>query len=442
MPSHEQEGHDTIADPAAAPAASLPKPLWPPGTLVAETYEVVGELGRGAMGVVLLAMDRALERNVALKVIRPERLRPGFKARFAAEARAMASVNHQNVVQIYAFGEHESLPYFVMQLVEGETLRQWMAREPVAERTDKALSILDDLCRGVAALHAAGTVHRDIKPSNVLLDAKLHARVADFGVSTTARGDSISRATFAGTPAYMAPEVAFSHGENGVVTPSADVYSVACVAYEILTGRLPVEGRSAFAFMAQHAVGDVIPPSLLRPDLSTAFDAVLLNGLAKNPAQRTTSVDALREGLVEAQKMSSEPRSILVAEDDDDFREALGIKLRMEFPLTEVTCVSDGSAALRASRRLPLSVAILDLQMPEVDGLQVTRALRSRAEYADVPIVILTAAGGPNEWRLLREIGADRFLVKPIDLDDVVAIIRRLLQERRTSPATHSRVAR
>jgi serine/threonine-protein kinase len=398
--------------------------------VIAGNYEIIRELGRGAMGVVLLAIDRALQREVALKVIRPECVHPGFAERFAAEARAMASVNHENVVAIHAFGVHDALPYFVMQVVAGETLQVWMTRAAPDTRTSESLSILNDLCKGVTALHQAGTVHRDIKPSNILLDGNLRARIADFGVSTTSRDGDHAEAVFAGTPAYMAPEIAFSTGRSGPVRPSADVYSVACVAYQLLTGRLPVDGESEFALMAQHAVSDVLPPSSARPGLSHAFDRVLLEGLAKNPRERTESVEELRLGLLEARRRSCDPERILVAEDDDDFREALALKLRMEFPTTDVVCVGDGRAALSAAIGKPVSLAILDLQMPEQDGMAVTRALRERPVGGDVPIVILTAAGGPSEWKHLRELGADRFLVKPVDLDDVMVIIRHLLRRR------------
>ena len=415
-----------------------PSQIWSPGTIVANTYEIGRELGRGAMGVVLSATDRVLNREVALKVIRPERVHPGFASRFAAEARAMASVDHENVVAVHAFGVHQSLPYFVMQLVEGETLHSWILREPLDGRLQCALSILDDVCRGVTALHDAGTVHRDIKPSNILLDGSLRARIADFGVSTTSHGGGKPRAMFAGTPAYMAPEIAFSSGRVGTVTPSADVYSVACVAYEVLTGRLPVEGENEFALMAQHTVSDVSPPSQVRPQLPASFDRVLLDALAKNPTERTETVEAFRTGLREAHEKSHEPERILVAEDDDDFREAVALKLRLEFPTTEVLCAKDGNMALRVTDGQPLSLAILDIQMPELGGIPLTRALRARPDLADIPIVILTAAGGPNEWQLLRKIGADRFLVKPVDLDDLVMILRRMLKTRDTAPSSEA----
>ncbi len=427
----ESDSDTRVDDPHLA--ASTKMDAWrllKPGSLIDGKYHVVGELGCGAMGIVLLAIDRSLERSVALKIIRPERLRPGFADRFAQEAKVMARLNHPNVVAIHAFGQHEHLPYFVMELVSGQTLAEWIASEPVPTRLERALRILNDVCLGVSAIHAAGTVHRDIKPSNILLDYNLRARVADFGISTTLEGNGTNRAAFAGTPAYMAPEIAFSDGQTGVVTPSADVYSVACVAYQMLTGRLPVEGDSDLELLAQHAIAEVPPPTSVGPDLPPSFDKVLLEGLAKSPRERTKSVESFRLALAAAYERMFEPERILVAEDDTDFREALEIKLHMDFPEAEILCVSNGKEALEVAAQQPVSLAILDLQMPEMGAIPVTAALRAHQDTANIPIVILTAAGGPNEWRLLHQIGADRFLVKPVDLDDVVALIRRMMRER------------
>ncbi len=407
-----------------------PRLAFAPGSLIDDTYRVLGELGHGAMGVVLLARDEHLERDVALKVIRPERLRPGFAERFRQEARVMARLNHPNVVAIHAFGEHGALPYFVMELVGGQTLTQWLAGHSGLPDLDRTLGILNEVCLGVSAIHAAGTVHRDIKPSNILLDDSLRARVADFGISTSYGKDGSGRTVFAGTPAYMAPEIAFSDGQTGVVTPSADVYSVACVAYQALTGELPVDGDSDIELLAQHAVAEVRRPSGLRSDLPHSFDKVLLEGLAKNPRERPRSAEAFRLALLDAKSRMYEPERVLVAEDDPDFREALEMKLRLEFPGADIICVANGNAALDAVSQLPVSVAILDLQMPELGGIPVTAALRAREDLKNIPIVVLTAAGGPNEWRILHDIGADKFLVKPVDLDDVVTLLRRMLRDR------------
>lgn len=400
------------------------------GALIDGKYRILSDIGQGAMGVVLLARDERLERNVALKVIRPERLRPGFAERFRQEAKLMANLRHPNIVQVHAYGEHGTIPYFVMELVCGFTLGEWMRRFSQSVPLEPAVAILDEVCLGVAAIHAGGAVHRDIKPSNILLDTNLHARIADFGISTNVGKNGARRVMFAGTPSYMAPEIAFSEGHAGLVSASADVYSLACVAYQMLTGRLPVDGASDLELLAKHAIEEVVPPSALNPSLPRSFDRLLLQGLAKDPKHRTPSIEAFRSMLLDAMDRRYEPQRILVAEDDRDFREVLEMKLRFEFPDAEVVCFADGASALDAIEGLPISAAILDLQMPQLGGISVTAALRARPDLKDIPIFVLTAAGGPREWRVLHEIGADKFLVKPVDLDDVIVMLRRVLRDR------------
>jgi serine/threonine protein kinase len=417
-----------------APLDSIIPGSIAPGTLIGGSYRLLGELGRGAMGVVLLAMDERLQRRVAIKFIRSDVVEPGFYARFTQEARAMARVNHPNVLCIYAFGEHEGTPYFVSELVEGVTLEAWLAARQRPPDLETALSILDDVCKAVAAIHAAGTVHRDLKPSNILVDSELRTRVADFGVSTRYAGNAQAASEMAGTPAYMAPEVALAEGQPGSPSPLSDIYSLGCVAFELLVGRRPFQAQGEFSWIVQHATAPVPVPSSLRPDLPRSFDRVLITALAKKPAERTQSVEELRRGLRAASLEALEPERILVAEDDEDFRDVLRTALCHAFPSADVECVADGRAALESLEKKPASVALIDLRMPVLDGVALTAALRQRESSARMPIIVLTGRGGAREWQALSSMGADRFLVKPVNLDDVVTLIRRSLRETLSAP--------
>jgi len=409
-------------------------PLPIVGEIVGDCYRVVGEAGRGAMGVVLVAIDERLQRRVAIKLLHSQLHDDSLRERFLMEARTMALVSHPNVAHIFAFGEHRSVPYFAMEYIEGRTVEDWIA-EACSPSVDEAMRILDDACRGVSAIHEAGAIHRDIKPSNLLLDAEGRPRVADFGLAQRAVGDARSQEV-AGTIAYMAPEVMFSTREEGArASQRSDVYALGCVAYEILTGRLPFDADEDLALMMQHATEPPPLPSRVRPELSTAFDQVLLRALAKKPEQRMSSVEELRRELHNGWQRLQEPMKILIAEDDEDFRDLLDLKLSAEFPGASIECVSDGSAAIRAFDREPASVVLLDLQMPNLDGVDVTAVLRTRAAATKVPILVLTASGGPAEWKLMSSLGADRFLVKPVNLDDVVLNIRSALRERRAKAA-------
>jgi serine/threonine-protein kinase len=408
----------------------------PPGTLIDGKYRVQGELGRGAMGVVVLAHDETLDRKVAIKLVQSHLASPGFHRRFLEEGKAMARVNHRNVVQVYACGEHGSVPYIVMELVTGSTLEKWIAQHHGQVDIGTAVRMLASVCEGVAAIHEADTLHRDIKPSNILLDADLQPRIADLGVSTVYESRRASRSEIVGTPAYMAPEVAFpTTGEPP--THQADLYSLACVAFELLTGALPFSADDDRQFMIRHASVPPPRPSDIRPDLPEAFDRVLLAALAKEPGERTASVDAFRRDLLIASGEGFEPVRILVAEDDDDFRQLLELGLRGEFPDAEVICVSNGRAALEALGTRAASVAILDLNMPDLGGFEVTQHLRATEASRSMPIIVLTGSGGPAEWRRLLSLGADRFLVKPVSLDDLVASVRHSVRARHVTPESH-----
>ncbi|MGO9712708.1 MAG: protein kinase domain-containing protein, partial [Polyangiaceae bacterium] len=403
------------------------------GTVIGGSYRVVGALGRGGMGVVLRARDERLERDVAIKLIRPELLNEELRERFLHEARAMARVSHPNVLPIYAFGEHEGAPYFVTQLVHGKTVDDWLERRPpgMAPDLESALEILEQTCRGVAAIHAAETVHRDLKPSNLLLEGEDDVRVADMGVAALVWGEAgADRYNIVGTPEYMAPEIVLQDTVPELAH-RADVYALGCLAFELLTGATPFPGKTALARMTAHVNDPAPPPSARRRDLSPELDDVVLSALVKDPRCRTPSADALRRGLIAARAKTRDPVRILLADDDDDFRETFASTLRHEFPDTLVDCVADGQAALEAFDTGHHSVAIVDLRMPRMGGMALTELLRARRAARSVPIVVLTGMGGPAEWKHLSELGADGFLVKPVNVKDVATVLRRVLAERR-----------
>jgi serine/threonine protein kinase len=404
---------------------------WPaPGSMIGGVYRVLAPLGSGAMGVVLLGHDESLDRRVAIKLIRPELLQSDMRERFREEARAMARVSHPNVLQIYSLGEHHDVPYFVMEFVEGPTLEQWLLENRGAPDRDIALAILEGTCRGVIAIHAADTIHRDVKPSNILLDSQLRPRLADLGVAILCRTDRPSKPEIVGTASYMAPEIAFRREVPASQRARADVYSLGCLAYELLTGQPPFCGESDIETMVLQASSELVPPSRLRRDLSREFDEVLARALAKDPLLRTPTVAALLCELTAARTGHREPVRILIAEDNDDFRETLELSLAAEWPAVEIESYADGQAALQAFDRRRPSAVILDLRMPGLDGMQLTALLRSRDPERAVPILILTASGGPEEWSRLSALGADGFLVKPVIPADVVAVVRRCLQEK------------
>ena len=415
------------------------------GTTIDGVYRIISPLGRGGMGIVMLAHDLVLDRDVAIKFIRRDLVGdPELRERFLVEARAMARIQHPNVLQIYAFGEFEGAPYFVSELIRGTTVDAWLAaRAPgVPPDLETALGILDETCLGVAALHAADTVHRDLKPSNLLLDASLHVRVADMGVSDLLRrAGAEGKKEIVGTPEYMAPETVMQSDLAPELMPRADVYSLGCLAFELLTGTAPFAAEGHFGRMVAHVLDEPPRVSAKRPELGDAFDEVVLRALVKDPAQRTPSAEAFRRALAAARKNMQEPVRILVADDDQDFRSLLTLTLSREFPGAQIECVGDGSAALEAFDERRHSLAIIDLQMPNLDGMQLTGLLRSRGAANTVPIIVISGAGGPAEWKRLSAMGADGFLLKPVNVKDVITLARRALADRTSSPPPRASTA-
>jgi len=402
------------------------------GTMIADTYRIVRPLGAGGMGVVTLAHDDRLDRDVAIKFVRPELFRhENLRELFTVEARAMARVSHPNVLAVHTFGEHEGTPYFVMEYVDGPTVEQWLERSNGAPDVEEALRILDQACLGVDAIHAASTVHRDLKPSNLLIDANLRVAVSDLGVARILEGTCGGEATcIVGSAAYLAPEAALGDDTKPELATRRDIYALGCIAYELLTGRPPFVAPTDMGLMAKHLLEVPPPASSLRPELLPGYDGVLLRALDKDPHKRWRSVGAFRRALERVHAGEEIPERILIADDDADWRQLLHDALAPRFPDAVIDLVSDGEQAIDAFEQNPYSVVLVDLEMPEVDGMKLTAHLRSLDASDHTPIIVMTAAGGPGEWKRLSQIGADAFLVKPVAFEDVAMQITRTMKSR------------
>ena len=282
-------GLRTGPGPGDAPSGAR-SPLQPP-----PGYEVLGELGRGGMGVVYRARRVALKRLVALKMVLPGRHTGAAQlARFRAEAEAGARLDHPGIVPVYEVGEHEGLPYFSMALVEGETLAQRLARGPLPPR--EAAELVRPVAQAMAYAHERGVVHRDLKPSNILVGTDGRPRVTDFGIAKRVEEDSGLTATgqILGTPCYMAPEQATGTKDIG---PAADVYALGVVLYELLVGRPPFQAASAIDTLNQVLHEEPVPPRRLNPSVPRDLETVCLKCLQKPPPRRCASAAELAEEL-------------------------------------------------------------------------------------------------------------------------------------------------
>ena len=259
-------------------------------------YEVQRELGRGGMGIVLLAKDLTLHQTVAIKVLRPDRnAEIASRQRFLNEARATASVRHDHVVDLYAVvGPPVGLPYLVMEYVAGPTLRQTIEESGPLPPRDAA-DVCFQVAMGLAAAHAAGLIHRDIKPSNILLD-RVHgrAKIMDFGLARAVDAAGLTLAgELLGTPAYMSPEQ-IRHPD--VVDERSDVYSLGATLYEAITGTEPFRGTT-HGVLQQVLHEEPRRLKLLNDEVPSDLETICLHALAKEPSRRYPTATAMAEDL-------------------------------------------------------------------------------------------------------------------------------------------------
>lgn len=268
------------------------------GRKVLNRYKIIEKIGGGGMSVVWKAYDLVLDRNVALKILRPEMSEDeDFIRRFRREAQSVASLSHPNIVNIYDVGEDRGLYFIVMELIDGETLRDKLKAQGSLE-VGEALGLAAEMCEALAHAHARRIIHRDIKPQNILLTKQGHVKVADFGIARALGGISTtSRDVVVGSAPYISPEQA----KNGVVSTRSDLYSLGVVIFEMLAGKPPFGGDSPVAVALQHVEAE--PPSLREkhPSIPVAVDELIKKAMAKDPDQRFQSAEEMLQAIKRAQ---------------------------------------------------------------------------------------------------------------------------------------------
>jgi uncharacterized RDD family membrane protein YckC len=254
-------------------------------------FEVKRLLGRGGMGSVYLGQDLSLGRPVALKVLAPDLAHDrDVVARFEREARAQGRLRHPNVAQIHFIGEENQIHFFAMEYLEGPTLDGALAR---GDRLpwEEALELTLAAARGLRAALAEGFVHRDVKPSNLMLDPESRIKILDFGLVKSMHGDAeLTRdGAIIGSPLYMAPE----QGRAENVDHRADIYSLGCALYHMLTGRPPFQAASPVGIITMHVTDRPTPPRQLTPEVPEAVERLVDRMMAKQPSARFPDYDQL-----------------------------------------------------------------------------------------------------------------------------------------------------
>jgi WD40 repeat protein/tRNA A-37 threonylcarbamoyl transferase component Bud32 len=274
-------------------------------------YEILGEVGRGGMGVVYRVRHRGLHRLAALKmVLAGEFASPTQELRFRLEAELAARVQHPNIVQVYEIGSYEGRPFLALEWVEGGSLANRLDGKPWPP--DEAAALIETLARAIDVAHSEGVVHRDLKPANILLSREWGVRseekrtarsplptpkITDFGLAQTIEGGrTMTQSGFlVGTPGYMAPEQA--GGKRALVGPATDIYALGVVLYQLLTGQLPFERDSTLELLRAVTSDDPPRPRRLQPRLPRDLEAITLHCLEKEPGRRYPTAMALAEDL-------------------------------------------------------------------------------------------------------------------------------------------------
>jgi eukaryotic-like serine/threonine-protein kinase len=275
-------------------------------------YRIVGELGAGGMGIVYKAHDLRLERFLALKFLKPERVNDDFRRRFLQEARASSALAHPSIIHIYDIGVFEGMDFIAMEFVEGRSLREILRerRLEVSEVVRFAIQIAD----AMSVAHAAGIVHRDLKPGNLMITPGRLVKILDFGLAklanpgaatrtsasmestnsvTTLTADQTQFGMALGSPAYMSPEQATGKGVDG----RSDIFALGAILYEMIAGQRPFTGDTTIEVISAVLRHTPPPPSASNPDAGPELDAVVMRCLNKDPAQRFQSMDEVKRAL-------------------------------------------------------------------------------------------------------------------------------------------------
>ncbi|MBI3736845.1 serine/threonine protein kinase [Candidatus Sumerlaeota bacterium] len=336
-----------------------------------EDYELGPMIGQGGMGIVFLATDRRLKREVAIKVLPPEvTSRADLRKRFIREAQLAASLTHPHIVPVYDVGHHEGLAWIVMAYIHGETVRD-LIRRAGPQPSHVAAKVLREVAWALSYAHARGVIHRDIKPDNIMIErASGRAVVMDFGLAKidSAEGEDehlTQPGKVLGTPAYMSPEQA--RGKDALDNRT-DIYSLGLVGYHMLTGRNPFEASNAQGILARVMMEKPPDPSAARPDIPTWLADALAKAMERQPAKRFRHAEELAEALDRGQTSREIPTSILSLLDLVEGYVQLSVLGAWLLFIIGAPKLPTGSALIIASLLvMPLMTA---LQLVNAEGLQ------------------------------------------------------------------------
>jgi serine/threonine protein kinase len=395
------------------------------GEVVADVYEIRGSLGAGSMGEVYDAHDRALNRRVALKVARLN-VAPDYLLR---EGRALAAIHHPGVVTVYTIGQHKGVPFLALERVYGLSLDRMVDdRRRRGERfaIGEALELLVGTADTLSVVHRAGLAHRDVKPANIMLAPGGRVVLMDFGL-VLPHADRAGHQTAAGSLQYMAPE-AFTREVVEGATPLLDVYSMGVLAYELLCGITPFDGADARELHRAKVRSQVPRVAARRPDVPPALDDLVAQLIAPDPNDRPQGAEALLWQLRSLRaRLGSEGEvrtfSVLIVDDDDDTRRALALYVQAAAPDAEIETTGEGRQAVRSVRRRVPDLLLLDLDLPDINGIEVCMLLRGMQLGDTCQILSVSARATRADVELLQQLGVRSLEKGPALMAQLVELV-------------------
>jgi eukaryotic-like serine/threonine-protein kinase len=409
------------------PGSRDSRPVLALGEVVADVYEVRALLGAGGMGEVYEAHDRVLNRRVALKVVRP-----GVDGEYLlGEGRALAAIHHPGIVAVHTMGMHRGVAFLVLERVSGLSVdRLLKERRARGERfgIGEALELLVAVADALAVVHQAGLAHRDVKPGNVMLAPAGRVVLMDFGL-VLPYADREGHRSVAGSLRYMAPEALSGDVGEGAAS-LVDVYALGVLAFELLTGVAPFDGTDAPHLYQAKTRGPTPHAREHRADIPAALDALVAQLMAPEPTDRPPGAEAalwqlraLRARV--GQGAGTRPFSVLVVDDDADMRAALSLYVRAAAPDAEIESTGEGRQAVRAVRRRVPDLLLLDLDLPDMSGLEVCMLLRGMQLGDACMIVSVSSRASRADVELLQQLGVKSLMKGPTLMTELVELVQR-----------------
>jgi len=370
------------------------------GSTIDGRYRVLSRIGAGGMADVYLAQDEQLGREVAVKLLhRRFSEDPAFVERFRREAQAAASLQHPNVVSVFDRGSFDGTYYIAMEYLPGRSLKQ-LIRDEAPLEPGRAVDLTVQILKAARFAHRRSVIHRDLKPHNVIVDDNDHAKVTDFGIARAGASDMTETGSIMGTAQYLSPEQAQGHA----VSAPSDLYSVAIVLYEMLTGKVPFEGDSAVTIALKHVSETPVPPSQLNPAVSPALDQVVMWALNKDPADRPADADQFIAALEQVRGAVTGPVGEITAT-------MRAVSVGTDLVPTAYSTGADAGAFPRASLSAADAVGVYGhSQNPQLSGDKLNRYDDDKDDRHGSPIwpwlvgllVLLLIGGGIAAYLLTR----------------------------------------